>query len=260
MKKIVITNQKGGVGKSTTALNLGFGLINKGYKVLFIDLDQQGNLSFSLNANFNDYNLLELLTDNNKDIRDFIQHFDEFDVVSSHPALASADLKITEIGKEYRLKEVLASIEQDYDYCIIDTPPSLGVLNINAMVVGDYAIVPCGVDFYSIQGLYFLADNIDVVRKYCKSNIKVLGLLLTRYRGNTNISKDLLPIFKDTAARFNSRVFETKIRDNVDIAVANSKQSDIFSFNNRCNGALDYSALVDEVIEEIEENAWKEKL
>lgn len=251
MKKIVITNQKGGVGKSTTALNLGFGLINKGFKVLFIDLDQQGNLSFSLNADPQNYNLLELLTDNNKDIKDFIQHFDRFDVISSHPALAAADLKLTEIGKEYRLKEVLTSVERDYDFCIIDTPPSLGVLNINAMVVGDYAIVPCGVDFYSVQGLYFLADNIDDVRKYCKSNIKVLGLLLTRYKGNTNISKDLLPIFNDTAARFNSRVFNVKIRDNVDIAVANSKQSDIFSFNSRCNGSLDYLALTDEVLKEI---------
>ena len=251
MNKIVITNQKGGVGKSTTALNLGFGLINKGFKVLFIDLDQQGNLSFSLNADPQNYNLLELLTDNNKDIKDFIQHFDRFDVISSHPALAAADLKLTEIGKEYRLKEVLTSVERDYDFCIIDTPPSLGVLNINAMVVGDYAIVPCGVDFYSVQGLYFLADNIDAVRKYCKSNIKVLGLLLTRYKGNTNISKDLLPIFNDTAARFNSRVFDVKIRDNVDIAVANSKQSDIFSFNSRCNGSLDYEALTDEVLKEI---------
>lgn len=254
MKKIVITNQKGGVGKSTTALNLGFGLINKGFKVLFIDLDQQGNLSFSLNANPQDYNLLELLTDNNKDIKDFIQHYDKFDVISSHPALAAADLKITEIGKEYRLKEILSSIEKDYDYCIIDTPPSLGVLNINAMVVGDYAIVPCGVDFYSVQGLYFLADNIDSVKRYCKSQLKVLGLLLTRYKGHTNISKDLLPIFSDTAARFNSKVFGTKIRDNVDIAVANSKQSDIFSFNSRCNGALDYLALTDEVLKEIGEN------
>ena len=254
MKKIVITNQKGGVGKSTTALNLGFGLINKGYKVLFIDLDQQGNLSFSLNADPNNYNLLELLSDTNLDIRDFIQHYDRFDVISSHPALASADLKITEIGKEYRLKEILTSIDKDYDFCVIDTPPSLGVLNINALVVGDYAIVPCGVDFYSVQGLYFLADNIDIVKRYCKSQIKVLGLLLTRYKGNTNISKDLLPIFADTAARFNSRVFEVKVRDNVDIAVANSKQSDIFSFNSRCNGSLDYMALTDEVLREIDKN------
>lgn len=251
MKKIVITNQKGGVGKSTTALNLGFGLINKGFKVLFIDLDQQGNLSFSLNADPQNYNLLELLTDNNKDIKDFIQHYDRFDVISSHPALAAADLKITEIGKEYRLKEILSSIEKDYDFCIIDTPPSLGVLNINAMVVGDYAIVPCGVDFYSVQGLYFLADNIDSVKRYCKSQLKVLGLLLTRYKGHTNISKDLLPIFADTAARFNSKVFGVKIRDNVDIAVANSKQSDIFRFNSRCNGSLDYMALTDEVLKEI---------
>ena len=152
MNILAVINQKGGVGKSTTAHAIGAGLALKGFKTLYIDLDAQGNLSYTAGAESLNITILEVLQ-KKADITQAIQHTQQGDIVASTPALAGADIIITATGKEYRLKEALKPISGLYDYCIIDTPPALGILTINALTACSGAIIPTQADIYSLQGI-----------------------------------------------------------------------------------------------------------
>ena len=151
MKTVSVINQKGGVGKSTTAEMLVSALYLKGFKVLAIDLDAQGNLSYSLAADSNSPTILEVLTEEIS-AKDAIKHA-RADIISSNKALAGADAFIADTGKEYRLKEALEKISKNYDFCIIDTPPALGILTVNALTASDSVIIPAQADIYSLQGI-----------------------------------------------------------------------------------------------------------
>ena len=140
-KALAIINQKGGVGKSTTALAIGAGLSLKGYSVLFIDLDAQGNLSYTLGADTKGYNAMGVL-ERPETAKEEIQHTPQGDIIASSPKLAGADKLLEETGKEYRLKEALDSLQGAYDYIIVDTPPALGILTINALTACTGAIIP----------------------------------------------------------------------------------------------------------------------
>ena len=163
LKSYAIINQKGGVGKSTTAEALGAGLTLKGYKVLFIDLDAQGNLTYTLGANSKGYNSLDVLTQE-ATAEAAIQHTDRGDIIPSTPALAGADTAITSTGKEYRLKEALEPLKKSYDFIVIDTPPALGILTINALTACTGAVIPAQADIYSLQGISQLNQTIETVR------------------------------------------------------------------------------------------------
>ena len=152
MKSIAIINQKGGVGKSTTALAIGAGITLKGHSVLYIDLDAQGNLSYSIGADTQGYNAFGVL-ERPETIRSEIQHTPQGDIIASSPRLAGADKLLEATGKEYRLKEALETLQSIYEYCIIDTPPALGILTINALTACNGAIIPAQADIYSLQGI-----------------------------------------------------------------------------------------------------------
>jgi len=170
MKKIVaIINQKGGVGKSTTAEALLAGLSLKGYKTLAIDLDAQGNLTYSTGATTEGATALGILTGEVK-AKEAIQQTKSGDIIASNKALAGADAFISDTGKEYRLKEALETISGDYDYIIIDTPPALGILTINALTACDSVIIPAQADIYSIQGIEQLAEKLGT--KLFKTTIR----------------------------------------------------------------------------------------
>lgn len=238
-------NRKGGVGKTATAHALGAGLSLRGYKVLFIDLDSQCNLSFDLGAKTAPLTALEVLTGSAK-AEEAIQHTPGGDIIAGSPALAGADMTIEGTGKEYRLKEALEPLQ--YDFIIIDTPPALGVLTINALTASDRAIIPAQAEVYSLQGIGLLYEAIQAVKKYTNKSLIVEGVLITRYNGRAILSKDMKSNLEEIAQSLNTKVFQTPIRECISIKEAQAMQSDIFSYAPRSNASADYKALVEEIL------------
>lgn len=245
MQVISVVNRKGGVGKTATAHALGAGLSLRGYKVLFVDLDSQCNLSFDLGAKTAPLTALEVLTGSAK-AEEAIQHTPSGDIISGSPALAGADLTIDGTGKEYRLKEALESLQ--YDYIIIDTPPALGVLTINALTASDRAIIPAQAEVYSLQGIGLLYEAIHAVQKYTNKSLIVEGVLITRYNGRAILSKDMKSNLEEIAQSLDTKVFTTPIRECISIKEAQAMQQDIFSYAPRSNASKDYTSLIDEIL------------
>lgn len=250
MKDIItIINQKGGVGKSTTASAVGAGLYFKGYKVLYIELDAQKNLSYSLNALNSPLTSLDLLQ-GTAEAEEAIITTDQGDIIAGADKLAGADAFITQKGKEYRLKEAIAPIKNNYDYIIIDTPPALGVLTVNALTAADSIIIPTQADIFSLQGVGQLSRTIDTVKKHCNNNLIVKGILVTRYNQRTNLSKDMLTLLQDTAEKLHTTLYNTKIRECVSLKEAQAIQQNIFTYAPRSNAAEDYKALLAEYLKQ----------
>lgn len=245
---IAVANQKGGTGKSTTAAALGAGLVLRGYKVLYVDLDAQGNLSYSLGATDTGLSILDVLV-GNTDALTALQHTQQGDIIASCAGLASADTVITSTGKEYKLREALAPIKERYDFIIIDTAPALGILTVNALTACTWAIVPAQADIFSLQGIGQLHTTIDAVRRYCNPELTIKGILLTRYNARTILSKDLAAMIAQTAERLHTKLFTTAIRETIAIKEAQASQQGIFDYSPKSNAAQDYSALLDEILE-----------
>lgn len=250
MKEIIaICNQKGGVGKSTTANALGAGLHAKGSKVLYIDMDAQGNLSHSLDALQKPLTALEVLT-GTAAAAEAIYSTRQGDIIPSSPALAGADIILKDTGREYRLKDALAPILEAYDYCLIDCPPALGILTINALTASDSVIIPSQADIYSLQGIGQLMQTIDTVQRYTNSKLKVKGLVITRYNGRSILTRDLSEALEKTAESLKTRLYNSKVRECIAIKEAQARKTDIFSYAPKSNAAADYAALLEEIIGE----------
>lgn len=247
MEIIAVANQKGGVAKSTTAGAVGAGLHHRGKRVLLVDLDAQGNLSYSLDAAGRALSSMEILT-GTATIKEAITETSSGDFVPASPALATADLAITDTGKEYRLKEALQPVAGSYDYIILDCPPSLGILTVNALTACNSVIIPSQADIYSLQGIGQLARTIQAVKKYCNSGLAIKGLLLTRYNARSILSKDIKKMLDDTARELGTKVYTTFIRECTAIKEAQASKQDIFTYSPNCNGAKDYTALIDEIL------------
>lgn len=248
MKTIALSNQKGGVAKTTTSGVLASGLSGKGFRVLAVDLDPQSNLGFSsgadlLNMPFTLYDVFKETTD----LRSVIQHLDTFDIVIGGLSLASADMDFTETGREYLLKEALESVSDDYDFCLLDCPPTLGILTVNALTAADSLIVPITADAYSIQGLSRLKQLIDRVRKYSNRGLKIEGLLITRY-DKTNVTKALTDQIRQVADGLNTKVFSQPIRNSVAVRESQLLKSDLFTDAPRANATKDYAAFIEELL------------
>lgn len=246
---IAVSNQKGGVGKSTTVNALGAGLSLNGYKVLSVDLDAQGNLSYSMGASNYTLSSLDILT-GRATAKEAIVETGQGDLIPASTALASADALITETGKEYRLKEALEPLKGDYDYILLDTPPALGILTVNALTACNSVIVPVQADIYSLQGIGQLSQTIATVKKYCNPDLSIKGILATRYKGRAILTKDMTELLENTASQLHTRLFDTRIRDTIAIPEAQASQQDIFTYSPRSNAAADYTAFIKEVLEE----------
>ena len=249
MKTIVVINQKGGVGKSTTALALGAGLTLKGYKTLHVDLDAQGNLTYTMGANPNGYNALGVLQ-NPETAKSEIQHTEQGDIIASSPALAGADTIITQTGKEYRLKEALETVAEAYDYCIVDTPPALSVLTVNALTACTGAIIPAQADIYSLQGISQLNSTIETVKRYCNPALYIMGIVLTRYNKRSIIRREVAEMLEQTAAQLHTKLYKAKIRECTALVEAQAMKQSIYSYAPRSNATADYTALVKEILGE----------
>jgi len=247
MNILAVINQKGGVGKSTTALAIGAGLILKGYRTLFIDLDAQGNLTYTLGATTKGYNALGVLQ-RPETAKEEIQHTEQGDIIASSPSLAGADTLITQTGKEYRLKEALETIAGEYDYCIIDTPPALGILTINALTACTGAIIPSQADIYSLQGISQLNSTIETVRKYCNPSLSIMGIVLTRFNGRSIIRREVAEMLEHTADQLHTKLFSSKIRECVSLIEAQATRQTIYNYAPKSNASKDYTALVAEIL------------
>lgn len=250
MKVITLSNQKGGVAKTTTTSALASGLCQRGYKVLCLDIDPQCNLSIGSGADIlnmdhtlydvfrGEVTLQEIITDTSMG----------YDLVTGGLALAGADMEFTQTGREYMVKESLESVSGLYDYCIIDTPPTLGILTVNALTASDGVVIPLTADLYSLQGLSQLNILIQKVKRYSNHSLKIIGLLITRHDGRTNVSKALMDQISQTADRLDTKVFDKPIRNSVAVRESQLLRTDLFTEAPRANATQDYNSFIDEFL------------
>lgn len=250
MKEIIaIVNRRGGAGKTATAHAIGAGLALRGYKTLFIDLDSQCNLTFDVGGKVARFTSIEVLS-GTATAQEAIQHTEGGDIIPASPSLAIADTTITDTGKEYRLKEALEPIKQSYDYIIIDTPPALGVLTVNALTACTSAIIPAQAEVHSLQGIGLLYEVIQAVQKYTNPALTIKGILITRYNGRAILSRDMKSNLEATAKQLGTKVFTTPIRECTAVKEAQATQQAIFTYAPRSNATADYTALIEDILEE----------
>lgn len=253
MYTISIINQKGGVGKSTTAQALGIGLALRGYNALLLDLDPQGNLSYSLQTRGGP-STLEVITheataqEATQKVKAGKEH--QIAIIPASPGLASTEKSLTQTGREYQLQEALHPLNTSYDFAILDTPPALGLLTINALTASDGAIIPAAADIFSLQGIGQLSETIRTVQQYTNPALQILGILLTRHSDRTILSRDLSELMNETAESLDTKVYAATIREAVAVKEAQASQTDILNYAPKGNATLDYMAFVDEVIQD----------
>lgn len=246
---IAIANQKGGVGKTTTSINLSACLAEKNQKVLTIDMDPQGNTTSGLGVDRNEQEntVYELLIDECK-IGECIVHTDieGLDLIPSNINLSGAEIELIGIEKkEYILKEAVSEIKAQYDLIIIDCPPSLSMLTVNAMTTADTILIPIQCEYYALEGLTQLMQTIELVKKRLNSELEIEGVVFTMYDARTNLSLQVVENVKD---HLKQKVYKTIIPRNVRLAEAPSHGLPINLYDSKCSGAEAYRLLADEVI------------
>ncbi len=248
--KIVLTNQKGGVGKTTTTTSLISLLSKKGKKVLSIDLDPQGNLGFSLGVNIEEgKGIYDVLTGNCA-IKDAIKRTEDYgDILTSNILLSQTEAIAVKEDRRLLLKKALQDVEWAYDYIIMDTPPSLNILTVNAYAAADYLIIPMASEILSLVGLIQLKDTVDAVKNSLNQELKVLGILLTRFNKKTNLAKDVEEMAGAVAKQIGTKTFDTKIRASVSVAEAPAHGITVIDYAPRSNPSKDYKDFVEEVLE-----------
>ena len=249
-KIIAIMNQKGGVGKSTTAINLGCALGLAGKQVLVVDLDPQGNTTSGLGIEKNDlkYCIYDVLL-NNITLSDVIcaDVSKGVDVAPATINLAGAEVElVSEMARENRLKAVLGQFRGKYDYILIDCPPSLGLLTVNALVAADKLIIPIQCEFYALEGVTKLLDSMKRVKSVLNPSLDIFGVLLTMYDGRTSLSKEVV---QEVRGYFKETAFKTVIPRNVKLSEAPSYGISIFELEPTSKGAVAYAELAKEVID-----------
>lgn len=251
MSKIFsIANQKGGVAKTTTVMILASGLQRRGYKVLALDLDPQGNLSDNVGADIESVTIRDVLK-NDVNISGAIQHCDLFDIIPSNILLSGIESEFTEVlGKEYRVREVLSDVRDFYDYIFIDTPPSLNFFTSNAFVASDKIIIPCTPGRFAVQGIQKLIEVVNSVKRYCNSSLEIDGILLTKFNPRYKIHGDLKELLVNRLApSFNISLYKTEIRNAIAVEEAQAMQMDIFNYSGNSKVSEDYEKFVNEFLE-----------
>jgi len=248
-KTVCVTNQKGGVGKTTTAISLGRGLmLQKNAKVLFIDMDAQCNMSYVLGVEEDKVNIMTTLMGQNK-LEDAIQHIGEYDVIPSHQDISAIEKYIGGDRKEYLLKDLLEPVKDRYDYLIIDSPPALGLTTINILTASDVVVIPAAADILSLQGIGQLYNTINAVKTYCNPGLKIDGILLTRHSTRLIHSRELQELIEETAESIGSKVYRASIREAVAVREAMTSRMSIFDYAPKSKQAGDYREFVTEFLE-----------
>ena len=253
-KVISIANQKGGVGKTTTAINLSASLASLGQKVLALDMDPQGNMTSGLGVDKDEAEktVYDLII-GNVGIEECIYEnvIENLDVLPSNINLSAAEIELIGIdNKEYLLKEEVDKIRDRYDFIIIDCPPALSMLTINAMTTADSVIVPIQCEYYALEGLSQLIHTIELVQERLNSSLEIEGVVFTMYDARTNLSLQVVENVKDN---LNQAIYKTIIPRNIRLAEAPSYGLPITLYDPRSTGAESYMLLAEEVIHKGEE-------
>ena len=243
-KVISISNHKGGVGKTTSAINIGAGLNKLKKKVLLIDLDPQANLSQSLGIIEPEFTIYGALRGDYE--LQPIEVAKGLDLIPSTLDLSGAEVEMSgEAGREYILKELIDPIKNSYDYVIIDSPPSLGLLTINSFTASDEIFIPLQAQYLALQGLTKLMEVVDKIKQRLNKGLSIGGVFITQYDSRKVLNRDVAETIQ---THFKDKVFKTKIRDNIALAEAPSQGLDIFRYNSKSYGAEDYLKLSKELI------------
>jgi len=245
-KVITLSNHKGGVGKTTSTINIGAALTQQGKRVLLIDLDPQANLTQSLRL---------MVADSVDTIYGAIRGAaaikpievaEGFDVVPSTLDLSGAEIELSsEAGREYILKELLEPLKAKYDFILIDSPPSLGLLTLNALAASDEVLIPLQAEYLATQGLSKLLEVVEKIQKRLNKGLKVGGIFITQYDARKVLNRNVVDA---VGSRFSEYLLNSKIRENVALAESPAAGLDIFRYNPASNGANDYTSLVSELL------------
>ena len=250
-KVICISNQKGGVGKTTSVNAIALGLKHKGYRVLCVDFDPQGNLSFSLMAD----NRVELQNSiyhvMKKQLRAIqtIQHTELMDIIPSNILLSGIELEFTSTGREYILRDALSPLIPDYDYIIIDTPPALGILTVNAFTAADIIIMPVLSDLFSLQGIVQLSDTVRRVKERSNPGLVPAGVFLTRYNPREYVSRVIRESTAEITQKLGIPFLSTSIRNSSVMSKVQILRKNMFNYAPRNHAVNDYLSLIDELFE-----------
>ncbi|GHU76367.1 chromosome partitioning protein ParA [Clostridia bacterium] len=245
-KILAFINQKGGVGKTTTCCGVASALRKKKLSTLLVDVDPQGNLTYITNADTSNAGITDIFTKKGN-IANLIQKTQQGDIISANPSLA-ADGLLRGANKEFRLKEALFPVSDAYDYILIDCPPSLGILSINALTAANGVIVPVQADILSLQALGQFSATFSAVQTHTNKELSFLGLVITRYNARAIINQEIAKLLRQTAGKLGTKVYDTYIRENISVKEAQGAREDIFSHSPRSNAAADFKSLADEIV------------
>ena len=250
---VAVANQKGGVGKTTTAQALAAGLAERKYRVLGIDLDPQGNFSTACGAeNYNVLTVYEVMK-RGADIREAIQHMKGgYDVVPANIMLAGAEQELSQTGKEHRLKEAVSVVAGEYDFVVIDTPPSLGVLTVNAFTCATDILIPTTAGIFATAGISQLNETVSSVQKYCNPGVKIRGILFTRFNPRANISRQIKELTEQLSEYISAPIYQTYIRAGVVVEEAQANKADIFNYAGKSTVAEDYRTFIEEFLKGVD--------
>ena len=247
-KIIAVANQKGGVGKTTTSVNLSAVLAEKGKHVLLLDADPQGNATSGIGAEKNVEKSLYDVLINEEPIKNTVQKTEikNLDICPSNINLAGAEVElVSQMSREHRLKEQLDIVKDDYDYIIIDCPPSLGLITINSFTASDSILIPVQCEYYALEGLGQLINTINLVKKHLNKSLEIEGAVLTMYDIRTNLSNQVV---KEVKKYFDNKVFKTVIPRNVRLSEAPSFGMPITMYDHKSKGAKCYEKLAKELL------------
>ena len=249
-KAIAIFNQKGGVGKTTTNINLAACLAMKGKKVLIIDIDPQGNTTSGIGLSKNELGntSYEVLVEDNIDPKTAIipTGVENLDIIPASVQLAGAEVVLIQIqGREKRLKNALDQIKPEYDYIFIDCPPSLGLLTINSLTAVDSVLIPIQCEFYALEGVSQLMSTIEIVKKNMNKDLEIQGVILSMFDGRTNLS---IQVVEEVKKYFKEKVYTTVIPRNVRLAEAPSYGMPIMQYDPKSTGAQAYMEFAEEFL------------
>jgi chromosome partitioning protein len=250
---LAITIQKGGVGKTTTAINLSAALASKGLRTLLIDLDPQANSSMSfLETRPQNNTIYEALTDRDVHLSQVVQpvmKVANLHLAPSSIALAKIEAKLLgEIDSHYRLKDEIQLVREQYDYVIIDTPPTLGIITVNALVASTHVLVPIQSSYFALEGTDDLLETIDKIKARANPELQILGAVITMYDKRTVLAKD---IYEQIQRVFGDKLFETVITKSVRLEESPAYRESIFTFAPRSSGAYEYYKLSEEVLSRV---------